>query len=133
MIYRIIGFATDGKAVIEEMTTGEIVKVEAPLFRDGEVVSTTEKHFSQKELTRLLHPMYADRRGWVYTENYISEDGESGGCGSAFNEDLFRKPVALETKLKAKRIELIKSQESLKGKGNAIEKELSIIEYALSI
>ena len=130
-MYKILGFAQDGMAVVEHTETFEIKKVTPPLFSDGEVVSTSSKHFSQKKITRLLSPVYTENRGWAYVENYINEKGEGGGYGSSFEESLFKKIDDLETRLLAKKVELNIEIKQLNGDLRVINNELSKVEYAL--
>lgn len=132
-MYRNIGLNSNGMMVIEHAETLEIKNVKSPLFNDGEIVSTSSKHFSQKGLTRLLSPSYTDNRGWVYTENYINENGIPGGCGAWFEEELFKKIEDLGTRLLAKRIELNIEIQRLNNDIKIMNSELSKIEYALKI
>ena len=129
----LIGIAKDGKAVVENIETGEIKKVDPPLFSDSEVVTTSPKHFSQKPLTRLLSPSYVDGKGWIYVENYIDENGNSGGCGMWFNEDLYRKLDTTDLKLKARGIEIAYTMKQMTKKYEDLKLEAAKISYALSL
>lgn len=127
----IIGYTEDGKAVLE-LEDGELLKINPPKFRNREVVSTTNKHYSQKELTRVLNPQYTENRGWVYVENYLDKNGRSGGCGMWIEEDLFQKPETLELRLKARKIEISEEISQLELNVKNRKTELSNIEFALS-
>lgn len=112
---------------------GRMVKIPKNKFADGEIVTTSQKHYSQAELTKLTQPRYTENRGWVYSQNYISLQGFKGGNSFAHDEDNFDKVEDPILKLYAERLilkELISKHENeLKiAKENLIK-----IEYALSV
>lgn len=122
----------DGE-MITRNKKGKFMSIPDPVFSDGEIVTTSDKHYSPKALTILTKPTYSENRGWVYIENYVDLQHNRGGAGMWNNEDLYKKIADPVLKLYAERIKLkteIKDCElGLKIK----RKSLEDIEYALSI
>ena len=102
-------------------------------FRDGEVVTTTPKHFSPKDITIVSNPSYTENRGWVYTENYVDLQNCRGGCGSSFEENLYRKITNPTLRLFAARIKLKTDIATYERKLRNDLETLKKIEYALFI
>ena len=113
---------------------GKFKSVPEAKFYDGEVVSASEKHYSQKALCRLRTPTYNKIRGWLYIEDFMDLQNESMR-GSSFwnNESMYETITDPILKLYANRIKLksgiIKHESVLKQK----REELGKIEYALSL
>jgi hypothetical protein len=112
---------------------GQIEKIAKNKFNHNQIVQTAQGHFSGKSFTRLLNPMFTKNRGWVYTENYITRNQNSGGCGCCFEENMYEKLIDPADILFAERIYLKEQIDTLKGKLSQCERSLGMIEYALSL
>lgn len=118
-------YIRNGKGVIEKITKNH--------FKSGEIVKTTDKHFSQKSFTRVINPCYTKTRGWVYTENYTNRNVGSGGCGSAFEENLYAKLTDPADILFAERRYLNETISKLKNDLKQKESKLEKILFALNL
>jgi hypothetical protein len=112
---------------------GKFQKVQKNKFEDGEIVSTSSKHYSYHSLSILAQPNYAENRGWVYVENYIDIQGNGGGSGCWHEEKLYKKIDNPILKLYAKRIQLKKDIQELKLKIKEKEDSLKMIEHSLNV
>jgi hypothetical protein len=68
---------------------GTIRAVPQNRFEHGDIVRTTDKHFSNHDFTMLENPVWTSTRGWVYSQRYIGTDGSCGGGSSAWEEGDF--------------------------------------------
>ena len=119
--------------IIARNEKGQLTKIPKNKFNDGEIVTTSKRHFSEKALGILTKPTYTENRGWVYIENYIDLQGSGGGCGSWFEEELYEKIDDPILKLFAERIRLRKHMETLKCQLKNDSEQLEKIRYSLSI
>lgn len=103
-------------------------------FYDGQIVECSDRHFSKaKYWTRLLLPRFVEKRGWVYAENYIDEDGEGGGTGFYFEESLFQEITDPIKRLKARALELKIKRIGLQAQLQEVESEQNSIQKAFEL
>ena len=112
---------------------GKIGWVNPPRFRDGQFVKTTKKHYSQKTFAHVSDPVWNDKRGWIYVENFISRDGQKGGHCYRNDEDFFEEIQDPRDILIAEKLYRIMEMEKLQRRLKVITTELSRIEFSLSL
>lgn len=134
MVYEFKGRTNDGNAIVQNKDSQELKIVAMPKFKHNEVVKTSERHYSQKDYTRVIQPTYTDERGWIYGESFINIDtGTSGGMGFWNDEYMYEKFTNLEMKIKAKLFELKDEISVLKNEINNKQREVEKLEYALRV
>ena len=112
---------------------GQIDKHPKPKFKDNEIVTTTGKHYSIKNITRLKNPSFTENRGWVYVENFINIQGYGGGSGMWNNQDMYEKITDPKFLMIAKRIELKESILNEKNKLKSLESDLIKLEFTMDL
>lgn len=112
---------------------GEIEKIPKNKFYHGQIVKTTDKHFSQKTFTSVVEPNYTEQRGWIYGEGYLSRNDGRGGFGYWNEEDLFEEITSPGDILYAERIYLMNEIRECKNNLKNAEDKLEKIEFALSV
>jgi len=112
---------------------GKIQKIEKNKFEHNQIVKSSSKHYSQKSFTRVQEPTYNKVRGWVYVENYIGYNQNSGGCGMWNSEDLYEPLSDPMDILFAEKLRLSERIYELKTELKEKEDKLSKIIYSLSI
>lgn len=111
---------------------GRFLKVKKNRFEHGEIVSTSDKHYSKEGITVVLEPKYTEKRGWVYREQYIDLQGSGGGTGWWNNEDLYTKISSPIVKIFAKRINLKREINALENELKNRKIDLEKIDFSLS-
>ena len=112
---------------------GQINKHPKPKFKDNEIVTTTEKHYSIKNITRLKKPSFTENRGWVYIENFINIQGSGGGSGMWNKQDDYKKITDPKFLMIAKRIELKESILKAKNRIKTLESNLDKLEFTMDL
>jgi hypothetical protein len=83
------------RSMLIRNSNGRFQRIPNPLFFDGEVVISSEKHHTPNRVTIVTEPVWTDKRGWVYTETYCKVRNNKisieGGCGRWFDEDNYLK------------------------------------------
>jgi hypothetical protein len=130
--YLLLKDQEDGYWVIHKETKTEKL-IPKPKFTHNQIVKTSKTHYSQKEFTRLITPVYTDKRGWIYGETYMNIYGQGGGSSHWNDEHDYEELTDPILKLYAKHIELTECIGAHKSMVKQHEEMLSKIEYSLTI
>lgn len=123
----------DGDSYFIRNSKGEINKIEKNKFFDGQIVQTTDKHFSKHAFIMLIDPCYTVTRGWIYGNKYVNIDGGGGGSSFSWDECDFTELSAPDMILYAERFYLNEKINKLKTELKQSEDSLNKIQFALDI
>ena len=119
---------------------GKYQSVPPPKFFDGEIVTTSDKHFSHHKVIILIDPKWnTNQQGWVYGNEYcdVSKDGTAinsgGGFSFSWNECDFEHLSNPHHKLLAEKYYREEKLSRLKREVEKIEGELLKIGYSIGL
>jgi hypothetical protein len=108
-------------------------------FFDGQIVTTTPKHYSQNETIMVVKPTFSNIRGWIYGNNFCHYDRKEkkiivqGGSSFWNEEELFTKITDPEIKLA---VEIFYREQEIKEllkRIDALNEELTRLKYTQEI
>jgi hypothetical protein len=125
-------YKENGKVYFRD-SKGKIRCIPENKFSNGQIVKTSDKHYSKKTFTEVINPNYVESRGWIYGEQYIDRQDSGGGISFWNNEDLYENITDPIDVLFSERLILKRKIKTLKSELSQCESSLEKIEFTFAI